>query len=707
MIRLLVSALFFCTSFALQAETSAAWRVGRVSFADADLTAGTQVLITSAEINGDRLILRVGIQGLLGRPGPITHPPLSDADVALKITADGTQLARVSLDRTWKSGETSQLAMGQILAVTLVFQARPGLADTPMFLSVGGYAPISFRCADGTPLPVPDLTKTPERWELGEVVDAIMPGLENVRMELGTMRMWEGGLTFAVSFRNAGRFPFNLSHSPSGSDAVLVSAEREIFRKPVVTGAIEKNIAPTGSWRPDETMTGTVTFPLPHPHGLARLWFAYPGFPDVPLVFDQSLRRWRVEKESIVRRGVAPVQQRARAEEQLFQAVSAFWESFSRQLNRKEYEACAAHFDQPDECALLRGIEKVPLAFIEVRPAEAQRLAMRDDELVGVRMEVRFRYRGQPEEHAFLLVGGCRMKRADSPAGWRVGSLTLDLAPPWAQGYTAFGESEHFLLFYRPEGGQVEQAVSTLEQLEASWETISQTGLKLAARYAAFFCLVPEDHPLLTGDRSVNRAQASVASVALDENDQFRIYNTAVYVSPEIFAGPSPLQKRRRLQTALDHEMVHAALAPWSRAWMPGWLIEGAAVHLSGERRGDHAQLASALSSGLTLRALTETGALRDPTGDPIRLDMQYQLSSEAVAFIATDWGVKKLMDLYHAYSLEYPEAWHGPYGVDYSDENGEQKRRARYSLTQKLLKRVLGSSVEEIESAVRQRTQR
>lgn len=198
-----------------------------------------------------------------------------------------------------------------------------------------------------------------------------------------------------------------------------------------------------------------------------------------------------------------------------------------------------------------------------------------------------------------------------------------------------------------------------------------------------------------------------MGSVALDENDQFRIYNTAVYVNPEIFAGPSPLQKRRRLQTALDHEMVHAALVPWSRAWMPGWLIEGAAVHLSNERRGDHAQLASALSSGLTLRALTETGALRDPTGDPFRLDMQYQLSSEAVAFIATDWGVKKLMDLYHAYSLEYPEAWHGPYGVDYSDENGEQKRRARYSLTQKLLKRVLGSSIEEIESAVRQRTQR
>ena len=64
-------------------------------------------------------------------------------------------------------------------------------------------------------------------------------------------------------------------------------------------------------------------------------------------------------------------------------------------------------------------------------------------------------------------------------------------------------------------------------------------------------------------------------------------------------------------------------------------------------------------------------------------------------------------MELYRAFSLEYPEVWHGPYGVDYSDEHGDRKQRARYDLTQKLLNRVLGASVEDLESAVRRRLRR
>ena len=700
-------ALALCLCFTSSVDAATAWRIGRVALADAALTTGSQLVLNSAEISGDRLTLRVGIQGSLGRPGPITHPPMSDKDVTLKTSGDGNQLACISLDKSWESGATSLLSFGQILAATLVFHAPPGIADQPMFLRAAGYGHIAFRCADGTSLLLPDLSQSPERWELDEVVDASAPGYDHIRLELGTMRLWERRLTFGLTFRNAGRAPFTMTRSPPGGAAMLVSAEREVFRQPDVVGAIVKQIAPEGIWRPDATVTGTVTFPLPHPHGMERLLFTFPGFPDVPLVFDEGLHRWRVEKEGMKRRRLPLVQLRVQAEEQLFQSVSGFWAEVSRRLEKREFAACAELFDSPGECALLKNIEKMPLAAIDVRPASAQRLVMQGDELAGVRMEVRFRYRGQPEEHAFFLVGGCRMKRVETPAAWRVESFILDIAPPWAQGYTAFGESRHFLIFYRPEGGQVARAMSTLEQLEASWETIAQTGLKLADRYAAFFCLAPEDHKLLTGDRGVTRAEASVSGVALDENDRFRIYNTAVYVSPSIFAGPSALQKRRRLQAALDHEMVHAALAPWTRAWMPGWLVEGAAVHLSNETRGGRALVMEALATGLTLRGITEAGALRDPGGDLLRIDMQYQLASETVAFISATWGIDKLVELYRAYSLEYPEPWQGPYGVDYADETGERKRRARYDLTQKLLKQVLGVSVEDLETAVRRRVQR
>ncbi len=704
MIRILLQALALCLCITPAAGGVTAWRFGSVAYPDAAATAGTRLALTSAEIKSDTLILRVGIQTTPGGVGALALAAVTEKDVTLKFSGTKRLLACISLDKRWPKEVAATTARGEVLTATMKFFAPPGLAEKQMFLRVAGYGHIAFRCADGAPFSPPDLAQTPERWDLEGMFEASTAGFENLRMELGTMRLWEGKLTFALSFRNGGRFPFRMRGGPAGGDAILVSAEREFFRKPVVTGAIEKHIAPDDDWRPDETVTGTVTFPLPHGHGLSRLWFAYPGFADVPLIFDESLHRWRVETEALARRGVPPVRQRARAEEGLFASVGDFWQTISRHLDERKFATAAAHFQAPAECALLRNIEKVPLAEIDVRPSPAQRLMLQGDELVGVRMEVRFRFRGEPAHHSFLLFGGCRMKRVAEAPGWRVESLTLDLAPPWAQGYTAFGESRHFLIFYRPEGGQEAHAVSTLEQLEASWHTITQTGLKLDDRYAAFLCMAPEDHKLLTGDRGVSSAQASVGGMARDEGDEFRIYNTAVYVSPEIFLGPSKLQKKRRLQTALDHEMVHAALAPWSRTWMPGWMVEGAAVHLSGERRGDRAMLADAMASGLTLRSLTETGALRDPKGDLMRLDLQYQLASEAVAVISANWGTSKLMELYQAYALEYPEPWHGPYGVDYADETGGGKRRARLDLTQKLLKRILGTSIEELEKAVHAR---
>lgn len=704
MTRLLLSVFSAGLCAVWDAGAASVWRIGRVASSDQAITAGTQIVLNSAEIDRDRLLLRVFYQGTLGRSGPVVTPPMAESDAVLKVEGEGSPLACISLDKPWSSGSAMTLSPGEKLAATLCFHAPAGLAEKNALLCLSGYDPISFRCTNGTAATLPDLSETPERWDLNETIDPILPGFDHVALQLGTMRLWENRLTFVLSFRNTSRAPFTMTNCPPGGAATLVSAEREFFRKPEVTGAIAKQIAPEGIWRPGAVVTGTVTFPLPHPHGQERLFLSFPGYPDVPLIFDESLHRWRVEKENMQRRWLPLTQLRVRAEEQLFQSVSRFWTEVSRRLERREFAACAALFESPGECALLKNIDKIPLAAIDVRPAPAQQLVMQGDELVGVRMEVRFRYRGEPETSSFLLVGGCRMKRAAGEAGWRVSSLTLDLAPPWAQGYTAFGESGHFLLFYRPEGGRVEEAMAVLEQLENSWETISATGLKLAPRYAAFLCLAQEDHKLLTGDRSVATADASVSGVALDEGDRFRTYNVAVYVTSEVFRGFSPLQIRRRLQAALDHELVHAALSPWTRAWMPGWLVEGVAVHLSGERRGSRAELAQAFASGMNLRALTETGVLRDPRGDLVRINLQYLIAAEAVAFIASNWGVDRLMELYRAWSLEYPEAWRGPYGADYGNETSPAKRQARLELTRKLLKQVLGTSIEELDSAVRNR---
>ncbi|MBX7208793.1 MAG: hypothetical protein K1X78_10805 [Verrucomicrobiaceae bacterium] len=701
--------LFFALgcSAAPAAGPGTAWRLMRFSSPDAKETADTQLLLSSAEISGDRLLLRVGVQGVFGRGGAFLPPALSEQDAVLKVSGSARTLACIALDRAWNPKAETNLLPGEMLAATLAFHAPAGLAEKLVFLHVAGYAPVAFRCLDGAPLPLPDLARTPERWALDAQVDANTPGYDNMRLELGTARVWEGKITFAMSFRNAGRFPMKVTGSPGGGEAVLVSMEHEYFRKPSVTGAISAHIAPDSAWHPDETVTGTVTFPLPHPHAAGKMWLAFPGFPTVPLVFDDALHHWRVEQEVIAARGTSMVQLRARAEQELFDSVSAFWDSVSRELEKKDFATCAAHFEKPEECALLRRIDKMPLASLKLAPSAGQRLALNGDGTMRMRMELRYRFRGQPEEHCFMLVGGGRLRRLAEPQGWRVESLVLDLAPPWAQGYTAFGESRHFLIFYRPDGAQVRHAMATLEQLEASWDAISATGLKLADKYAAFLCQNADDHKMLTGDLALGTVEASVGGMAVVENDRFLTSNVAVYVNPLVFEGPGALQQRRRLRTALDHEMVHAALSPWTRTWMPGWLVEGAAVFLSGEHRRGNRALVDAMESGLTLRGLSEGGVLRDPQGDVFRLDLQYRLGAEAVAYIDSRWGTARLTELYRAFSLEFPDAWHGPFGVDYENEDGAAKRRVRIDLTQKMLRRVLGTSLDEIEAAVLKRLRR
>lgn len=705
MIRLVTAVFVFATVvIAHGAAPTRAWRFSRTAASDAEATVGTQVLLSSAEIAGDRLTLRVGFQGFLGRFGPMIAPTIFENDATLKLGTKGRTLPCIALEKPWENGKAAMMSTGEMLGATLAFYAPRGIEDQPLFLQVKGYGLIAFRFADGSSITPPDISRTPERWDLDESVDGNMPGFERVRLTLGAMRVWDGKVTFGLTFTNSARVPFRMRGAPPGDSAILVSGEREFFRKPQVVGSIEKSIAPADGWRPEEPVAGTVTFPLPHRHGLSRLWFAFPGFPDVPLIFDESLQRWRVEKENMQLRGVPVVQQWTRAEQQLFDSVTEFCRTISQKLEARKFAEAFAAFESPAECALLRGIDKVPFAAVDLRPARAQQLAMRGDEL-SVRMEFRFRFRDQPDSDWFRLYGIARIKRKEDQ--WLMRGLTLDLAPPWAQGYTAFGESRHFLIFYRPEGAQTEQAMAVLEQLEESWTTISSSGLKLASRYAAFLCLAPEDHKLLTGDRTMNTALASVGGMAIDEQDVFHTYNTAIYVNPFLFAGSSARQRQQMMQTALDHELVHAALAPVTRAWMPGWLVEGIAVHLSGERRDDPRVLADAFANGLTLRSLTEAGALRDPNGDAMRVDQQYALSAAAAGVISRRWGVPKLLQLYQAYSLEYPDAWRGPYGVDYSDEMSAKKKQARLDLTRRLLKRVLGTTIEDIEAGVRQRFHR
>lgn len=121
------------------------------------------------------------------------------------------------------------------------------------------------------------------------------------------------------------------------------------------------------------------------------------------------------------------------------------------------------------------------------------------------------------------------------------------------------------------------------------------------------------------------------------------------------FSGLSADQQR----TTIAHELTHAVLAPATSGRTPGWLGEGLAMYVSGDRRSVEATAGQPLS----LRALSRPDALGRLHGD--RQAAAYAYASAAAFFIADRYGRHRLLDLYDAFNREDLPGRAGPRLVD------------------------------------------
>jgi len=113
----------------------------------------------------------------------------------------------------------------------------------------------------------------------------------------------------------------------------------------------------------------------------------------------------------------------------------------------------------------------------------------------------------------------------------------------------------------------------------------------------------------------------------------------------------------------VTHELTHAALAGHTSGRTPGWLLEGIALWVSGDRRVGAAARYLAGDAGrisrraLTLTGLSEPGALGKLGGDG--QSAAYAYSSAAAFYIVERFGRKRFLRLYDAFNdpeLSQPE---------------------------------------------------
>jgi hypothetical protein len=148
---------------------------------------------------------------------------------------------------------------------------------------------------------------------------------------------------------------------------------------------------------------------------------------------------------------------------------------------------------------------------------------------------------------------------------------------------------------------------------------------------------------------------------------------------------------------------VHLALAESSRSWTPAWLVEGTAVYFSSETYQERPDLLlRAMTAGLSLRDLSTRTVLRSEKSDSLELHFQYMLSTYTTFWIAKNFGEAKLLALYRAFGEEFPTAWRGANGgFNYADETGPTKNAERLKLTELLLKKHLGITVDQLQQEV------
>jgi hypothetical protein len=134
------------------------------------------------------------------------------------------------------------------------------------------------------------------------------------------------------------------------------------------------------------------------------------------------------------------------------------------------------------------------------------------------------------------------------------------------------------------------------------------------------------------------------------------------------FTGLGEVERRR----VVAHELTHAVLADATSGRTPGWLVEGIALFVSGDRRDDEVVAALAGRAGEAGRVATQEFDLRGLSApDAIarlsgaRQAGAYAYASAATYALARDFGTRSVLRLYDAFNDETLRGAPGPGLVD------------------------------------------
>lgn len=362
-------------------------------------------------------------------------------------------------------------------------------------------------------------------------------------------------------------------------------------------------------------------------------------------------------------------------------------------IERYDFDAYLATFTaerRQAEGAIFRRLRQLPLVEVEMQIEEAAPPASTADE--RRRVDLRYRFAGHADNPFHHVLDVAFVRRGGV---WRVG--TIDdrggRPVPWRQGELAVHRTHHFLISTHPRLRS--DLIELAADAEAAYAALYQRGLPLAAGYVVRFAAGAEEFRRVAGVSRPNVLGVAVARYVL-EGGRTTVDSRALYVNGPLFTERARLHLTPEARRAtVTHELVHLALAAWTRPFTPPWLKEGTAVYFSGDLSFDaNRALVRRGLDHLSLERMTRAAALGEHDATGRQAADEYLFAGNVVAYLVAEHGVESLLELYRSYAerpFPRPPAGAGAAGV------------LAASTTEEVLGRRYGLSVASLEAAVKE----
>jgi hypothetical protein len=238
--------------------------------------------------------------------------------------------------------------------------------------------------------------------------------------------------------------------------------------------------------------------------------------------------------------------------------------------------------------------------------------------------------------------------------GWRIASSTSRRShQPWEIARYTAARTPHFTIL-APAALGIDGLETALEGGYERMRDVLVSGV-LRRRYLV---VVPQSaadaRRMTTGIRGVASLAAISDSAVREEGPADRVVQVASQRLLVLWPAFAPLDADGRARV-ITHELTHAALAGRTSGRTPGWLQEGIALYVSGDRRvGAAARFVAGDAGRVSRRALTLTGLSAPGAIGRLGGEGQsaaYAYSSAASFYIAERFGRKRFLRLYGAFN--------------------------------------------------------